>query len=128
MSDTVTRGIRIIVKPRFVAEQSDPEAGHWLFAYHITIRNEGDETVQLLNRHWVITNGEAQVDEVRGPGVVGYQPVLGPGEEFQYSSGCPLSTPVGTMHGEFDMMVVEGKQRFDAKISPFRLAVPSALN
>jgi ApaG protein len=128
MSDTVTRGIRILVQPRFVAEQSDPAAGHWLFAYRITIRNEGDVTVQLLNRHWVITNGEGHLEEVRGPGVVGYQPVLAPGEEFQYTSGCPLSTPVGTMHGEFEMMIVDGKQRFDAKISPFRLAVPTALN
>lgn len=128
MSDTVTRGIRIIVQPRFVAEQSNPDAGQWLFAYHITIRNEGEQTVQLLSRHWVITDGEAQIQEVRGPGVVGYQPVLAPGEEFEYTSGCPLSTPVGTMHGAFEMMVIDGKQHFDARISPFRLAVPSALN
>ena len=128
MSDTVTRGIRIIVQPRFVAEQSDPGADHYLFAYHITIRNEGEDTVQLLSRHWVITDGEGQVEEVRGPGVVGYQPVLAAGEEFQYTSGCPLSTPVGTMHGEFNMVLQESQQRFDAKINPFRLAVPTALN
>lgn len=128
MSDTVTRGVRIIVKPRFVAEQSDPAAGQFLFAYHITIRNEGEETVQLLERHWVITDGEGRVEEVRGPGVVGYQPVLAPGEEFQYTSGCPLTTPVGTMHGEFGMVVVDRRERFAAKISPFRLAVPSVLN
>jgi ApaG protein len=128
MSETVTRGIRIIVRPRFIAEQSDPDAGHWLFAYHITIRNEGEETVQLLTRHWVITDGENHVEEVRGPGVVGYQPVLAPGEEFQYTSGCPLGTPVGTMHGAFGMIVVDRKERFDARISPFRLAVPTVLN
>ncbi len=128
MSDTVTRGIRILVQPRFVAEQSDPAADHYLFAYHITIRNEGSETVQLLSRHWVITDGEGHVEEVRGPGVVGYQPVLAPGEEFQYTSGCPLTTPVGTMHGEFNMVLPDSQQRFDAKISPFRLAVPTALN
>jgi len=128
MSDTVTRNIRIIVQPRFVAEQSDPGAGHYLFAYHITIRNEGTETVQLLSRHWIITNGEGHVEEVRGPGVVGYQPVLAPGEEFQYTSGCPLSTPVGTMHGEFNMIVSDTQQTFEARINPFRLAVPSALN
>ncbi|MGH8446270.1 MAG: Co2+/Mg2+ efflux protein ApaG [Solimonas sp.] len=128
MSDTITRSIRIIVQPRYVAEQSDPATDHYLFAYHITIRNEGEETVQLLSRHWVITDGEAHVEEVRGPGVVGYQPVLAPGEEFQYTSGCPLTTPVGTMHGEFTMVLPDSQQRFDAKISPFRLAVPTALN
>ena len=128
MSETVTRGIRIIVQPRFVAEQSDPSASHFLFAYHITIRNEGSETAQLLSRHWVITDGEGHVEEVRGPGVVGYQPVLAPGEEFQYTSGCPLPTPVGAMHGEFNMVLADSLQRFHAKISPFRLAVPTALN
>ncbi|SEQ34057.1 ApaG protein [Solimonas aquatica] len=128
MSDTLTRGIRIIVKPRYVAEQSDPASSQYLFAYHITIRNESAQTVQLLSRHWVITNGEGQSEEVRGPGVVGYQPVLAPGEEFQYTSGCPLSTPVGTMHGEFNMIVSESSEAFEARIDPFRLAVPYALN
>lgn len=128
MSDTLTRGIRILVAPRFVPEQSDPGTNQYLFAYHITIRNEGADTVQLLSRHWVITNGEGQVEEVRGPGVVGYQPVLAPGEEFQYTSGCPLGTPVGTMHGEFNMIVTETREAFDARIHPFRLAVPAVLN
>ena len=127
MSDTLTRGVRIVARPRFVAEQSDPANGQYLFAYHITIRNEGQKTVQLMSRHWVITNGEGSVEEVRGPGVVGYQPTLKVGEEFQYTSGCPLDTPVGTMHGEFNM-VFEGGEAFDAKIEPFRLAVPRALN
>jgi len=128
MSDTTTRGVRILVRPRFVPEQSDPENGQWLFAYHITIRNQGEQTVQLISRHWVITNGEGKVEEVRGPGVVGYQPVLKPGEEFEYTSGCPLTTPVGTMHGEFNMIVQPTGEKFDAKIEPFRLAVPKALN
>jgi ApaG protein len=127
VSNTVTRGIRIIVQPRFVPEQSEPAESQYLFAYHITIRNEGAETVQLLTRHWVITSGEGKVEEVRGPGVVGYQPVLKPGEEFQYTSGCPLNTPVGTMHGSFQM-VTQGGDGFDATIDAFRLAVPSALN
>lgn len=127
MSDTLTRGVRILVRPQYVADQSDPDAGQYLFAYHITIRNEGDETVQLLSRHWVITDGEGHVEEVRGPGVVGYQPVLKPGEQFQYTSGCPLRTPVGTMHGEFNMVTVDGEP-FDARIQAFRLAVPKALN
>jgi ApaG protein len=128
MSETITRGIRIIVRPRYVAEQSDPATQQYLFAYHITIRNEGDDTVQLLSRHWVITAGDGKVEEVRGPGVVGYQPILQPGEEFQYTSGCPLNTPVGTMHGEFNMVVQASGEAFDARISPFRLAVPGVLN
>ena len=128
MSDTTTRGVRILVRPRFIPEQSDPDSGQWLFAYHITIRNDGQQTVQLISRHWVITNGEGKVEEVRGPGVVGYQPVLKPGEEFEYTSGCPLTTPVGTMHGEFNMVLPDSGEKFDAKIEPFRLAVPKALN
>ena len=128
MSDTTTRGVRIVVRPRFVPEQSDPGAGQWLFAYHITIRNQGTVPVQLLSRHWVITNGEGHVEEVRGAGVVGYQPLLKPGEEFQYTSGCPLTTPVGTMHGEFNMVMKDSGEKFDAKIEPFRLAVPKVLN
>jgi ApaG protein len=128
MSDTTTRGVRILVRPRYVPEQSDPDNSQWLFAYHITIRNQGEQAVQLISRHWVITNGEGKVEEVRGPGVVGYQPVLKPGEEFEYTSGCPLSTPVGTMHGEFNMIVQGSGEKFDAKIEPFRLAVPKALN
>lgn len=127
MSNTLTRGIRILVKPRYLAEQSEPAAGQYLFAYHITIRNEGLETAQLISRHWVITNGEGKVDEVRGPGVVGHQPVLKPGEAFEYTSGCPLNTPVGTMHGAFHMITDRG-EKFDARIEPFRLAMPSALN
>ena len=128
MSDTTTRGVRILVRPRFIPEQSDPDNGQWLFAYHITIRNTGAQTVQLLARHWVITNGEGRVEEVRGPGVVGYQPILKPGEEFEYTSGCPLTTPVGTMHGEFNMVLPDSGEKFDAQIEPFRLAVPKALN
>lgn len=127
MSDTVTRGVRIRVQPQYVAEQSEPAASQYLFAYHITIRNEGEQTVQLLTRHWIITDGEGRVQEVRGPGVVGYQPLLRPGEEFQYTSGCPLTTPVGTMHGEFGM-ITESGEKFDAQIQPFRLAVPQMLN
>ncbi len=127
MSNTVTKGVRIIVQPRYVPEQSEPAESQYLFAYHITIRNEGLDTVQLLSRHWVITNGEGKIDEVRGAGVVGYQPVLKTGEEFQYTSGCPLSTPVGTMHGSFQMTTENGAQ-FDAIIDAFRLAVPNALN
>jgi ApaG protein len=128
VSDTTTRGVRILVRPRFIPEQSDPDNLQWLFAYHITIRNDGPQTVQLVSRHWIITDGEGKVEEVRGPGVVGYQPILKPGEEFEYTSGCPLATPVGTMHGELNMVVPDSGEKFDAKIEPFRLAVPKALN
>lgn len=128
MSSTLTRGVRVIARPHYVPEQSEPAAGQYLFAYHITLRNEGAETVQLLSRHWVITSGEGRVEHVRGPGVVGQQPTLQPGEDFQYSSACPLDTPVGTMHGEFNMVVVGTDEAFDALIDPFRLAVPTALN
>src|SRR3546814_18210812 len=97
MSDTVTRGIRVIVKPRFIAEQSDPDAGHWLFAYHITIRHEGSETVQLLNRPWVITTGESPVEAWRGPGVVGSHRGLPPGEDEESKSDCTLPIQVSTV-------------------------------
>jgi ApaG protein len=128
MSKTVTRGICIEVVPEYLPEQSSAESERWLFAYHVAIRNQSREAVQLLNRHWVITNGEGEVDEVRGAGVVGQQPELEPGAEFHYSSGCPLDTPVGTMHGEFELRVIATGETFDARIAPFRLAVPSALN
>lgn len=127
MTDTLTRGVRVIVAPRYVPEQSEPSRSHYLFTYQVTIRNDGDETVQLLSRHWIITNGEGKTEEVRGPGVIGFQPKLEPGEQFQYTSGCPLTTPVGTMHGSYQM-VTDGGDNFDALIEPFRLAVPRALN
>jgi ApaG protein len=128
MSNTLTRGVRIVAQPRYVPEQSDAAARRYFFAYHITIRNEGEQTVQLVSRHWVITNGEGKVEEVRGPGVVGHQPILAPGEAFEYTSACPLDTAVGTMHGEFNMVLPESSDSFDARIAPFRLAVPNALN
>lgn len=127
MSDTVTRGVRITVQPHYLPDQSNPTEGHYLFAYHVAIRNEGAQPVQLISRHWVITNSEGRVEEVRGTGVVGHQPRLEPGQTFEYTSGCPLDTPVGTMHGDFQM-VLENGQAFDARITPFRLAIPGILN
>lgn len=120
--------VSVSVKPEYLPAQSLPQLDRWLFAYTVTISNHGPAPVQLLNRHWVITNGEGETDEVRGPGVVGLQPVIEPGESFSYTSGCPLDTPVGTMHGEYEMQVVATGERFKAKIAPFRLAVPGALN
>lgn len=127
MNDTLTRDIRVIAEPRFLPEQSDPSSSRFVFAYRITVRNEGAVPVRLLSRHWVITNGEGAVEEVRGPGVVGCQPKIEPGREFQYTSGCPLDTPVGTMHGSFQMVTAAG-EAFDARIAPFRLVVPNVLN
>tara|TARA_R110000787_G_scaffold12074_48_gene39436 strand:+ start:9498 stop:9884 length:387 start_codon:yes stop_codon:yes gene_type:complete len=128
MSNTLTQGVRVIAQPRYVVEQSDAENGQYFFSYHITVRNEGDAAVKLVSRHWVITNGEGTTEDVRGPGVVGHQPELSPGESFEYTSACPLNTPVGTMHGEFNMVHMASGEKFDAVIAPFRLAVPTVLN
>ena len=127
MSDTLTRGVRVIVSPSYMAEESKPDESHYLFTYHIVIRNEGSKTVQLQSRHWVITNGEGHHEDVRGPGVVGQQPRLKPGEAFEYTSYCPLDTPVGTMSGTFQMIGEDG-DKFDAVIAAFTLARPRSLN
>src|SRR5690606_21622215 len=100
----VTRNIRVSVQARYVEQRSRPEDGLWFFAYHVELENLGDETVQLISRHWVITDGDARVEEVRGPGVVGEQPILEPGDTFQYTSACPLPTSFGTMHGSYQMV------------------------
>lgn len=126
-SEATTRGIRVRVNARFDPERSSPREGRWFFLYTITITNVGDETVQLVSRHWIITDADGDVDEVRGPGVVGNQPVLSPGQSFEYTSGCPLPTPFGTMHGTYQM-VTTGGEHFDADISPFSLHEPYAVN
>lgn len=122
-----TDGICVEVESEYVPERSDPARSDYFFVYHITIRNEGSEDAKLVNRHWIITNGEGKVDEVRGAGVVGYTPRLMPGQEFSYTSACPLDTPVGSMRGTYEMVRASG-ERFDAEIAPFTLAVPTALN
>ncbi len=127
MSDTTTRGVRVTVRSEYVPERSSPADAQYFFAYRIRISNAGEDTVQLLSRHWVITDGAGQVEHVRGPGVVGEQPVLEPGESFEYTSFCPLPTPIGSMHGTYQM-VTAGGSTFDAEIAPFSLAVPTALN
>ena len=111
----------------FLPEASAPRQAEYRFAYHITITNVGSETAQLISRHWIITDAEGDVQEVRGPGVVGQQPVLEPGAHFEYTSSCPLKTNVGTMEGSYQMVRVDGAS-FDARIAPFTLAVPHALN
>jgi ApaG protein len=122
-SEAITRGVRIHVHSQYAPERSDPSQNQWFFLYTITITNDGSDTVQLLTRHWVITDGEGRIEEVRGPGVVGRQPILKPGESFEYTSGCPLQTPFGVMEGTYQM-VSEGGERFDAKIAPFTLSEP----
>jgi len=127
MSEATTRGIRVKVESEFVPDRSDPHNGEFFFAYHVKIENHGEETVRLLSRHWIITDGMGKEQEVRGPGVVGKQPRLRPGEAFEYTSACPLSTQIGSMHGSY-RMVTDGGESFDATIAPFTLAIPGALN
>ncbi|MCC7126632.1 MAG: Co2+/Mg2+ efflux protein ApaG [Acidobacteria bacterium] len=127
MSDTTTNGIRVRVTSQFLPERSSPEEDQYVFAYHITISNVGAETAQLISRHWIITNADGQTEEVQGPGVIGEQPHLSPGDEFSYTSFCPLKTNVGTMHGSYTMVTATGTL-FHARIAPFTLAVPFALN
>lgn len=122
-SEVVTRGIRVSVSSMFDPGRSRPAAGEWFFVYTITIANEGDETVQLKSRHWIITDGEGHVEEVRGAGVVGEQPVLAPGDAFEYSSGCPLATPFGEMRGQYFMVTAAGES-FAVDIAPFTLSEP----
>jgi ApaG protein len=120
-------GIRVDVETSFVAEQSDPDRSRYVFAYTITIRNEGTVPARLLTRHWIITHANGKVQEVRGDGVVGEQPYLKPGQGYRYSSGATLETPVGVMQGSYSMIAEDGR-RFDAPIAPFRLAMPGVLH
>ena len=125
MSTAVTEGVRVSVSALYLPHQSAPDDHRFVFAYTVVIRNEGDRVAQLRTRHWVITDGRGHIEEVRGDGVVGEQPVLGPGQEFHYTSGCVLATPRGTMHGSYQMRREDGSM-FDAEISPFVLAKPGA--
>jgi ApaG protein len=122
-SEAVTRGIRVHVQSEYAPSQSRPSENEWFFIYTITISNESSEPVQLLTRHWVITDATGRVEEIRGPGVVGKQPTLKPGESFEYTSGCPLATPFGIMEGTYQMVAQSGA-RFDVKIAPFTLSEP----
>ncbi len=126
-SVAITHGIRVSVESQYVADQSSPRARRYVFAYTVRIQNEGTEPARLRSRHWIITDGDGRVEEVRGPGVVGQQPFLRPGEHFEYTSGCVLQTPRGQMHGTYQM-VREGGETFDANIAPFDLMLPHSLN
>ncbi len=127
ISAAVTRGVRVRAESEYAPDLSQPELRRWFFRYTITISNEGEETVQLISRHWVITDATNHTEEVKGPGVVGEQPVLAPGQSYSYTSGCPLRTPFGTMQGTYQMVTKAG-DRFDAEIAPFTLAEPMSIN
>lgn len=127
MSDATTRGIRVQVESFYDAERSAPQENYYFFAYQVRITNLGEEAAQLVSRQWFITDANGEVQKVQGDGVVGEQPVLAPGESFEYTSFCPLTTPVGSMHGCYRMLSAKG-DRFEATIAPFALAVPNAVN
>lgn len=123
MYTETTHGIRITVRPNYLDDQSSPDENHFVWAYHVRIENQGATTVQLKSRHWKITDALGRLQEVQGPGVVGEQPVLNPGESFEYTSGTPLSTPSGIMAGSYQMQGPDG-QVFDVAIPAFSLDSP----
>ncbi|HLS69526.1 MAG TPA: Co2+/Mg2+ efflux protein ApaG [Kiloniellales bacterium] len=123
MYSETTRSIEVTVQPSYLEDQSSPEEQHFVWAYHVQIANHGSEKVQLLNRHWRITDGRGTTQEVQGPGVVGEQPVLPPGGSFRYTSGCPLTTPSGIMQGRYQMQKDDG-ERFWINIPAFSLDSP----
>lgn len=126
-SEAVTEGVRVTVRARYSAEHSDPGQSQWFFLYTIRIQNEGDETVQLTDRHWYIVDGSGRTEEVQGPGVVGNQPILEPGQAFEYTSGCPLTTPFGSMSGTYRMQRSNGTV-FEAEVGLFELREPSSIH
>ncbi len=122
-SEAVTNGIRVEVESRYHPERSAPFQEHWFFSYTIRVTNLGDKTVQLISRHWIITDETGHIEEVKGEGVVGEQPVLEPGEAFQYTSFCQLKTPNGSMRGTYQMQTADG-DHFDVEIASFGLREP----
>jgi ApaG protein len=125
-SEATTRGVKVAVEARYSPDHSDPVRREWFFLYSVRITNTGSETVRLVSRHWIITDASGNVEEVRGPGVVGHRPVLAAGQSFEYTSGCPLRVPFGSMRGTYQM-VTEGGEHFDAEIAPFALSEPSSI-
>lgn len=119
--------ITVTTRTTYIPEQSEPESGRYVFAYTITLKNTGSVTAQLISRHWIITDANSQVQEVRGLGVVGEQPLLKPGEKFEYTSGAAIATPVGTMRGSYQMVGEDGLQ-FDAPVPEFTLSMPRVLH
>jgi len=127
MPDSPDYQIDIRPMPQYIPEQSDPEVGRYIFTYTITIRNNGRLPAQLIARHWIITDGHNEVQEVRGLGVIGQQPLIKPGESYEYTSGCVLPTPIGSMRGSYQMVGEDGN-RFDVDIPEFVLAAPHQLH
>ncbi len=127
MGESKKYDVSVAAKVHYVADQSDPSRNQYVFAYTITIANTGTVPAQLVSRHWIITDSDRHVQEVKGLGVVGQQPLLKPGESFEYTSGASIPTPVGTMRGTYQMVAEDG-QAFDAEIAPFTLSVPRILH
>jgi ApaG protein len=127
ISEAVTRGIRVNVEAQYAPARSQPAQGQWFFLYTIRITNESQDTVQLVSRHWIISDATDHVEEVKGPGVVGHQPVLAPGESFEYTSGCHLPTPFGVMRGTYQMQT-QGGDKFESEIAPFYLQGPYSIH
>lgn len=127
MADNKQYDIQVLVETEYLPEQSSEAESRFVFAYHITVRNVGSVPAQLISRHWIITDGEGDVQEVRGLGVVGHQPLLAPDQEFTYTSGCALTTAVGTMRGTYQMTAEDGTQ-FEAEIPEFVLSMPRVLH
>jgi ApaG protein len=126
-SEAVTEGVRVSVRARYSPEHSSPRQGQWFFLYTITIANESDQSVKLINRNWLILDATGKSEEVHGPGVVGEQPALAPGQAFEYTSGCPLSTPFGSMSGTYEMSREDGTE-FEAEVRLFQLREPRAIH
>jgi ApaG protein len=122
-SEAVTRNVRVRVRAKYDPERSNIAAGQWFFQYTVDILNEGEEPVQLVSRHWIITDAVGEVKEVKGAGVVGKQPVIDPGQRFEYTSGCDFATPTGSMHGTYQM-VSHSQGQFDVEIAPFKMSGP----
>ena len=127
MAISKTYQITVTATPQYVPDQSDPDAERYVFAYTITLENTGTVAAQLISRHWLITDGNSNVQEVRGLGVIGEQPLLRPGEKYEYTSGCQLDTPVGVMRGTYQMMAEDGTA-FEAEIPAFTLSIPRVLH
>lgn len=127
MAESKKYEIAVSAVPQYIDDQSDPDKERYVFAYTITIENVGSVPAQLISRHWIITDASDEVQEVRGLGVVGHQPLLKPGEKFEYTSGCQLDTPVGKMRGSYQMTADDGTQ-FEAVIPEFTLAIPRVLH
>lgn len=126
-SEAVTQGVRVTVRARYSPEHSSPQQSQWFFLYTITITNESDQSVKLLNRNWLILDATGKSEEVHGPGVIGEQPALAPGQAFEYTSGCPLSTPFGSMSGSYGMSREDGT-RFEVEVRLFQLREPHAIH